>query len=326
VAGSYQFSTGSDDGSMIWLDGSDTAAVNNNYFQGVTWRSGPVVNLTQGMHDITIGFYQGVGDYVMYANVVLPGQADQRLPNSLLLNPNGPAGTVRIGTLDGAGTVALGANKLEINSGSDTTFTGKITGTGGSVTKMGAGVLTLTGASNFTGAMTFAGGTVATNKLTGSTNPLGTGSLIFDGGALRYTAGNLATSRRATMNAGGGTIDVSTAATTLTLTGVLNGPGSFTKAGLGTLELDGANTYEGGTVVSAGKLVIGNVNALLPGHSLTIGAGGTVVLRSGLSMAGAAGGAAAASPVPEPGSLALLAAGLLLGLSAWLHRRGRVAG
>ena len=45
---------------------------------------------------------------------------------------------------------------------------------------------------------------------------------------------------------------------TATIESVLDGTGTVTKTGLGTLVLTGANTYTGGTVISQGTLQIGN--------------------------------------------------------------------
>ena len=39
TTGTYYLRTGSDDGSMIWLDSSGTEVVNNNWYQGTTWRA-----------------------------------------------------------------------------------------------------------------------------------------------------------------------------------------------------------------------------------------------------------------------------------------------
>ncbi len=69
TAGSYTFDTGSDDGSMIFIDGN--VVVNNNFAQPVTVRSG-TVNLTQGAHNIVIAFYQAGGGYGLYADVQVP--------------------------------------------------------------------------------------------------------------------------------------------------------------------------------------------------------------------------------------------------------------
>ena len=51
------------------------------------------------------------------------------------------------------------------------------------------------------------------------------------------------------LNSGGGTLQVDSASTNLTLSGPIAGPGSLTKAGPGTLTLAGGNysTYAGPT-------------------------------------------------------------------------------
>jgi len=79
--------TGSDDGSVFWVDinnngvfesGAGELIVNNNFYQGTTWRGG-LINLPAGQYNVAIGFYEGsggewmearygVGDYVSSAN------------------------------------------------------------------------------------------------------------------------------------------------------------------------------------------------------------------------------------------------------------------
>src|SRR5262249_51642727 len=56
--------------------------------------------------------------------------------------------------------------------------------------------------------------------------------------------------------------------------GILFGPGSLTKTGTGTLSLDGANNYAGGTQLQGGNLFVGNDTALGSG-TLTL-SGGTL--------------------------------------------------
>ncbi len=58
------FQTGSDDGSTLYIDGS--LVVNNNNFQGVTYVQN-TVNLTPGLHNIDIEYYQGGGGAAMFA-------------------------------------------------------------------------------------------------------------------------------------------------------------------------------------------------------------------------------------------------------------------
>jgi len=79
--GVYTFSTTSDDGSVLFIDGTQVVA--NNAYQGATQRTG-TITLTSGMHDIGIGFYQGNGGAGLLVQYALPGGALQTIPNSVL--------------------------------------------------------------------------------------------------------------------------------------------------------------------------------------------------------------------------------------------------
>ena len=95
--------------------------------------------------------------------------------------------------------------------------------------------------------------------------------------------------------------------------------GGLTKSGAGTLVLSGSNTYNGGTTVLDGKLVVTNAWGLADGSSLTVGDPSAFASPVVPSTAGA--GAAAA--MPEPGSLALLAAVATAGWAVWRRRKGK---
>jgi autotransporter-associated beta strand protein len=60
---------------------------------------------------------------------------------------------------------------------------------------------------------------------------------------------------------------------------------TLTIAGSGVIQLNGANTYSGGTVVSSGTLVAGATNAIPGNSALTIGATGTVKLATNIGLA-----------------------------------------
>ena len=64
----------------------------------------------------------------------------------------------------------------------------------------------------------------------------------------------------------------------LTISGGISGTGqSLSVNGQGTVDLSGANSYTGGTTVSAGTLAVTNPSAIAANTSLTVGAGGVFV-------------------------------------------------
>ncbi|MGA2031189.1 MAG: autotransporter-associated beta strand repeat-containing protein [Thermoguttaceae bacterium] len=82
TAGAWQFRTTSDDGSMLWVDG--TEMVNNNYYQGANTRSDGTFQLSAGPHAITVGFYQGTGGAGLLVEYEAPGGSWTTIPNSVL--------------------------------------------------------------------------------------------------------------------------------------------------------------------------------------------------------------------------------------------------
>jgi fibronectin-binding autotransporter adhesin len=161
--------------------------------------------------------------------------------------------TVSGGTLQG-NTTSLQGNILNnanvtFNQLTAGTYAGAISG-GGSLAKIGAGTLTLTGNNTQTGGTTINGGAIsvaADANLGGAA-----GTLAFGGGTLQ-TTGTFSMSRATTLNSGGGTFDAASG-TTLTHDGAIGGIGGLTKSGAGTLVLLGNNLYSGGTTVSGGVL------------------------------------------------------------------------
>jgi outer membrane autotransporter protein len=162
------------------------------------------------------------------------------------------------------------------------TYGGLISGTG-SVEKAGTGTLTLAPAA--AGGNSYSGGTVLTEGTLSASadNALGaaSGRVTFNGGALQLGSSfDLAATRAITIAAGGGTIDTQDFQSTIAQN--ISGAGALNKLGAGTLILDGANSYGGGTTVSAGTLVVGD--AASPGAAL--GGGGATTIASGATLGG----------------------------------------
>jgi fibronectin-binding autotransporter adhesin len=196
------------------------------------------------------------------------------------------------------------ADNLTVTVGGSLGMSGVISQSGGtrSLTKTGAGGLSLTANNSYDGPTTIQGGTVSmtTSGNGGQTSPLGQSSaaaanLVINGGVLRWAgSGAASTDRLFTIGTGGAALDFSGAALgftntgtlglsgadtprTLTLTGVNstdsnilsfsipdNGSGAttVTKAGTGRVTLAGDSTYTGVTNVTAGRLLVASANAL----------------------------------------------------------------
>jgi outer membrane autotransporter protein len=186
-------------------------------------------------------------------------------PTTLIdISQSGTGATVTVGSIEGNGTLELGANNLTVGGNQkNTVFSGVIQasftldfslgGPFGSLTKVGTGTLTLSGANTYSGGTNFNGGILAVN-IDGN---LGTGPLSFNGGTLEALAagGGIISSKAITLNIGGGTF-LADAGTSSILNGTISGVGSLTKNGLGVLTLTGANTYSGPTTITGGNLIV----------------------------------------------------------------------
>lgn len=213
--------------------------------------------------------------------------------------------------------------------------------------KTGGGTLTLSGTNSFSGPISVAEGTLSVATITGvgqSCN-LGRGGLTLAGGTLSYTGPSVSTTRGFALGTGGGTINVQNAAASLTFTGaVTGGQVGLTKTGSGVLTLAGPDTYTGNTMVGAGTLGLSQADlydasnvSVASGAVLNLAFSSTDIIQSlylngveqapGLYNASDSGGYITGSGsllvtvgVPEPSTLAVLAAGLV-GLAAYAWRK-----
>ena len=231
------------------------------------------------------------------------------------------AGTLRGNAISLRGNIANSA-VVEFNQTSDGNYTGVISGTG-QLKKLGAAVLTLTGANTYTGLTTVSAGTLSGNTTslrgaiansgvvqfnqtsngnytgvisgTGQLSKIGTGVLILTGantytGLTTVTAGTLrgnTTSLRGAI-ANSAIVEFNQA-TNGTYAGVISGTGQLSKIGTGTVSLSGESSYKGYTGINAGALFIeGNQSNATGAVSVALGAtlggkgtvGGPTTIRS----------------------------------------------
>lgn len=208
-------------------------------------------------------------------------------------------------------------NNITVQGAGNTTVSGVVSGAG-QVIKNGAGILTLSAATNtFSGNLTINAGTVSLNN---ATAPLAAGVISMSGGVLLLNQGiNAANWNRSITLTGGATIQTAAASVIdtnitnggnlLTLTGTENltisgiigsGAGGITvnmTALADVVTLSGGNTYTGATSVSAGTLNIQNntgTGSTAGGVSVTAGAslqlqGGITVGNEALTLNGNGG-------------------------------------
>ena len=144
------------------------------------------------------------------------------------------AGTLQIGNAGTSGSISgdvADGGTLAFDRTDAITFAGVISGTG-SLSQTGPGTTTLTGANTYSGGTTISAGTLQ----------------IGDGGTSGAIAGDVTDNAKLAFDR----------SDTVTFAGVISGTGSLFQTGSGTTELTGANTYSGGTTISAGTLQIGN--------------------------------------------------------------------
>ena len=233
---------------------------------------------------------------------------------AISVNNFNPAGTTTLGGTNTSGTttftgnIGLGKDTLLTSAtGGTVALTGDLSGTG-ALTANGTGTVVLSGNNTLTGAATVNSGATL---VAASSNALGgtaAGTTVNSGGTLGLQAGlTLPAAEPLTLSgtgvgalgalrnlsgdntvAGNITLAASSSlgatAGTATLTGVVSGSGfSLTKVGAGDVVLGGtsANTYTGGTTVSAGTLTLNKtpgLDATGPSGTITVNAGGTLAL------------------------------------------------
>jgi autotransporter-associated beta strand protein len=219
------------------------------------------------------------------------------LTNSGLYTPPYTTGSATVqaasGTYSGTATVSFsGQAQWNASTGASWNTSGSWTDSSTAATIAAPGTRGIDGDT-----LLFAAATGAVARLDGA-NPAVTG-ITFNNPAASYTISQ-GSGGSLTMQGAGAAISVqagshmisapvhlasgttinAAAATTLTVSGSIDGSGGLTNLGGGTLYLSGTNSYTGGTVVSAGSVVVSVASALPTGSDLTVGANASQLFMS----------------------------------------------
>ena len=232
------------------------------------------VTISGGTETLTgANTYTGTTAIASRSTLALSGNGSltaSAIADSGTLDVSAASGGVTVASLSGGGSVALGGNSITpANASGD--FGGIISGTG-SLEVIG-GTQTLSGANTYTGGTSIgSGGTLQLGDGGAGGSVIGD---VFDGGMLAF-------------NYSGST----------TFSGTITGPGSINQLG-GTTVLTAAESYSGGTTITAGVLQIGNGGTtgsisgnvadngtLAFDHSDAVTFGGTISGTGGVSQVG----------------------------------------
>jgi autotransporter-associated beta strand protein len=227
--------------------------------------------------------FDGSGAYS--ATIAVPltdGSLNKTGPATLILaasntyaNTTISAGTLQIGNNGTAGSLGTGSvtdnATLQFARTDSISVSNAISGTGNvSIT---SGTVSLTGSNSYTGGTVIAGGTLTQPNLGFQSG----NSITFNNGTFLYQPSSPfdLSLDTLTFQAGGATINTNGNNVTFNNSVGNGGAGGLTKAGNGTLTLNGQN-YLGPTTVTGGALKIGSLAAKQP---VSIGAGSAIILN-----------------------------------------------
>ena len=196
----------------------------NTFYLSNTTVGAGTIHIAQGVFSQDIGY--GVSSAAGVAFVL-----DNTAGVTLAVN----GADLTIGSITGGGTtggnVTLGNRMLTVggDNSSPAPYAGTISGTGGSLTKVGSGTLTLSGANPYSGTTTVNGGTLAlgANNVLPDGSGVAIGAGTLDAATFTDTASTLDVTGAATINLGTGAALAFANSSAVTWTGTLNITGTL---------------------------------------------------------------------------------------------------
>lgn len=287
VAGTYTFSTTSDDGSMVFVGSQNTPVVNNNAFQGATTKTGTYAFATPGIYPITIAYFQGGGGQGLLVQMTPPNGTAATLLQSQVESPGSTynaaqsyASAINVtgdSTVNVTNSLAASVGALSIGSNSLSVASGD---TSGATYGLTTGAVTLSGNATFNVGNSSGGGagTLSVPSITGgATNGItkigpailqvtGGGSY---GGATNVQGGTLLAANPTGSATGTGPVNVGDASNANAFQGVLGGTGHVG----GMVNVYNGSTISAGTNSGLTKGVASSVGTLSTGPQTWFGGG-----------------------------------------------------
>ena len=288
------------DGTTIFAGTGDSAYVGQTYLNG----GNLVITKNSHLGSLTTAAPVNLNGGTLFGNATftLNNAGANKRPVTLLGSGGGLAASAGntmtvdgiIGGAAGTGALVIGipasaanGNVVGLLPGSGSIAGGQTVDTANTTAVFGTGTVVLTGANTYTGGTIVSSGTLNINGI----NALGGGNyggLTLKGGTLQYATaftGNgsgdltLIGTAGVTIASGGGTID--TNGNSVTYAGSIGNGGSggltvTSSAANGSLTLQGANTYSGGTTLSSGTLNVTNTTGSATGSGAVTVSGGTL--------------------------------------------------
>jgi len=280
---------------LTWNNGASTGNWNTTdaNWSGASWTAGDnaffnsptgTINLTQAISagNLTFGTSggSGVNNTGSFAGSALTLSGNL---TAIANGNNGPGGPTLSfsNNVSVAGDVSIGRRVLEVTSG---TFTanrilsadswGRLLISGGTVTATNGIDDSINGGNTLS--VVLSGGSLYTPYIrttsAGNIGPLPNDGVVLSGGTLYATANSndfiqtySFAGNRNDIGVGTGGANINTNGFDITITKTMinyGGAGTLSKSGSGALTLTAANTFTGNTLVSAGKIVLGNASAL----------------------------------------------------------------
>ena len=266
-------------GNVNWSTGANwnvgaapvSAASTDLVFAGSTNTGSALIPLNQNIANPffqlnNLTFATGSGSFYLGGNAVAftgaartitqNSSSAQSIANNITASTNSTVTLNLAG--DGSGVVTLSGSINAGNANRDY-----------ALNKTGSSTFSLSGTNTYGGGTTISGGTLVVN----SSASLGaaTGGLTLNAGTLEIATGfNI--SRAIVVNNAASTFQVDPSQIFNVSSGITGG-GALNKTGTGTMVVSGANTYSGGTIISAGSFRLGGAERLLNSGAITVSGG-----------------------------------------------------